>query len=137
MKIDVDIELLFRTLEEELARRWVIKDLPSSFLVNPPTAIRTLIKACWQLYQESIYAAEEVDRTIWEQPEFTVSLNVMNTSDLLAGLEKIYRSINLGALLAYRTLLPPERAAITLLALTISFYVNQATQTYRPWKQIL
>jgi hypothetical protein len=133
----IDIELLFRTVEEELARRWVIKDLPTIFLVNPPTAIRTLIKACWQLYHESICAAEEVDRTVWKQPEFDAPMAVMNTSALLVGLEQIHRSINLGALLAYRPLLQPEYAAVTLLVMVTKFYVNKENLYDRSWTQIL
>ena len=132
----VRIEMLFNAVEQELARRWVIHNVPAHFTSRSVESLRKLVKAWWQIYHESICAGQQRDRTEWER-KIDYPTEALDTSTLLTSLEEIHRIINLGALLAYRSLHPAEEAAIILLAHMASYYAEPFSENVRVWIQIL
>ncbi|GAA4465223.1 hypothetical protein GCM10023189_45540 [Nibrella saemangeumensis] len=56
MKEPLQIEILFNSVEVELARRWAFGHVPVVFSRRPAMHLRVLVKAWWQIYHETTCA---------------------------------------------------------------------------------
>lgn len=130
MNETIHIEKLFNSVEAEFARRWVVHNVPDVFADRPVEHLRKMVKAWWQIYHESACAGKDKDRTLWERKVDT-SNQSLNTSDLLASLEEIYRLLNVDAIRSYRPLCPHEEAALCLLAHIMAYYADPFPEKVR------
>ena len=130
------IEILFNSVEVELARRWAHGEVPAIFASRPAEDLRRMVKAWWHIYHESICAANGRDRTIWDRnPAYPAE--ALDTAALIAGLQQIYRLMNIARLRDYRPSLQHEISAIHLLGVIRSFYIELSKHQPASWKQIL
>lgn len=122
------IEVLFNSVEIELARRWAHGEVPAIFVSRPAEDLRRVVKAWWQIYHESAAAASDRDRTVWERNQ-AYPARALDTLTLIDALKKLRQLINLDALKMFRPLHQAEYSAIGLLDLISAYYVKLTIQT--------
>ena len=129
----VRIEILFNSVEIELARRWAFGNVPPVFVNRRPIHLRYVVKALWHLYHESSCARHKRDRAVWgRNPDYPAE--ALDTPTLVDHLQDIRQLLNLDDLLAFRPLSKSEGASLCLLALLTAYYMNPH---YERWMQIL
>ena len=117
----ISIEVQFNSVEMDLARRWAVGEVPAMFVKRPAADLRKMVKAWWQIYHESIAAANERTRTIWERnPAYPA--DVFDTPALISALQQIENRLDMKALLHFRDLHQGEHSAIGILRITINYY---------------
>lgn len=129
----VRIEILFNSVETELARRWAFQNIPPVFAHRPVTHLRTTVKAWWHLYQESTAARQQTNRTVWERNP-VYSPEALETPELIGSLVEIQDLFSVESLLAFRPLSKSEESSMGLLTLIIYYYTNPLSER---WTQIL
>jgi hypothetical protein len=117
------INTLFNSVELELTDRWKSHNVPPVFAGRPQQHLRIVVKAWWQIYQESICAVEATDRTVWERRS-DCAAEPLDTPALVASLQQITNLINLDALLRFRPASKGEEAALALLTVLTHYYLN-------------
>lgn len=133
----VCIEILFTSVEQELARRWAYHNVPPLFANRPVLHLRLMVKVWWHLYHESVCARQQINRTGWHRHNSGVSSAVMNSEKLIEGLVSIYNQIDVEALLSFRPIAESERITLTLLTMIVAYYRDPTTQHFNRWLQIL
>ena len=129
----ISIEILFNSVEVELARRWAFGNVPPVFLNRRAIHLRYVVKALWHLYHESSCARHKRNRAIWSRnPAFPAE--ALDTKALVAHLQTIRQLLNLDDLLTFRPLSKAEGASLCLLALLTAYYMNPHSER---WMQIL
>lgn len=127
------IEILFNSVEMELARQHIFQNVPPVFVKRPVMHIRMVVKAWWHLYQESTSARQQRNRLIWERSPAHPA-EALTMPALGAGLREIRQLVDLESLLLFRPLSRGDESALCLLALLTTYYSNPRSET---WKQIL
>lgn len=116
-------EVLFNSVEIELARRWAHGEVPPMFVGRPADHLRKMVKAWWQIYHESAAAASGLDRTVWERnPAYPAE--ALDTPALTDALNQIHGSLDLEALKIFRPLHQAEHSAVGILSLMITYYMK-------------
>jgi hypothetical protein len=119
------IEILFNSVELELARRWVFGNVPTAFTIRPVLHLRAVLRQWWELYHESLCATWGRNRTIWKRnPAYPA--NALETPELVASLYQIRDLIRLRALRSYRSLTEIEEVSLYLLAALTVYYSRPA-----------
>ena len=119
----VRVEILFNSVEMELARRWAFHNVPPVFVRRPPMHLRKVVKAWWHLYHESTCARIQRNRLIWERnPAYPAE--ALDTSTLVRSLIRIRALLDVRALLTYRPLSQAERASVGLLLMLTAYYTS-------------
>lgn len=134
--IAIRLEILFNSVEIELARRWAFHNVPAVFVDRPALHLQKVVKAWWQLYHESICAAQARNRTLWERKASYPAV-ALDTPALVESLRQIRQLMSLDALSVFRPLSQAEQAAIGLLTLITAYYAQYETHPPPTWKQIL
>lgn len=116
-------EVLFNSVEIELARRWAHGEVPAMFAGRPVDHLRKMVKAWWQIYHESAAAATGRNRTVWERSQSSPA-EALGTPALVSSLATIRESLNLDALKGFRPLFQAEHSAITILDIIINYYTK-------------
>lgn len=122
-------ERLFNSVEVELVRRWAFGELPDPFRAHTASVLKCFVKAWWQLYHEADCALMAKNRTVWQRSQ-QLSAPPLNTAELVRALLRIRQLIVLEALLEFRSLQPPEEAALAGLQILIQYF-TQAKQNVR------
>lgn len=117
------VESLFWSVENELAKRWVFHNVPPVFACRPLIHLRVIVKSWWQIYHESRCARLGMNRCIWKRNQIHQA-ELLDTPSLVASLEEVWRIIYLDDLLAFRPLSKAEEASLCLLVLLVKFYSN-------------
>ena len=129
----IRIEVLFNAVEQELARRWILHDVPTHFTHRPVRQLRQIVKAWWQIYHEAICADQAMNRTFWESKAGHPVPIALDTPALLSALEEIQKLADLTTLSTYRSIRPAEEAAICLLVNMTVYYRQPFSEKLRAW----
>jgi hypothetical protein len=123
----IRIELLFNSIEVELARRWAHGEVPTMFTSRPVDDLRKMVKAWWQIYHEGVTAASGHNRTVWERNQAYAAV-ALDTPALLDALSQVRQRINLDALSGFRPIHQAEHSAIGILDQISAYYTNLNNQ---------
>ena len=124
----IRIELLFNSVEVELARRWAHGEVPAMFTPRPVDDLRQMVKAWWQIYHEAAAAAIGRNRTVWERNPAYGAV-ALDTPALIDAFRQIRQRINLNALAGFRPIHQGEHSAIGILDLISAYYTNLNKRT--------
>ncbi|WP_018619750.1 hypothetical protein [Spirosoma luteum] len=119
----IRIEILFNSVETQLARRWAFHNVPPVFANRPALYLRITVKAWWQLYHEATSARLQCNRQRWERTAAYPAV-ALDTPALVASLFQIHQLLDLEPLQTYRCLFPAEESGMALLALITDYYTN-------------
>ena len=122
-KEQINIEILFNSVEMELSRQLAFGHVPAVFVNKPATVLGVMVKAWWQIYHECECARRGQDRTVWERTS-AYPAQALTGEELLASLKRIAGLIQLEWITAYRPIKPAESAACHILAILIDYYVK-------------
>lgn len=133
MSESIAIESLFNSVERELVHRWPHHHVPQVFINRPVQHLRLIVKAWWNMYQESECARNSENRTIWER-NMACSDKALDGLELVETLIKITSLIDVEALFMYRDLSPKDESVICLLTVFTVYYSSPQSEK---WMQIL
>jgi hypothetical protein len=133
MTESVAIESLFNSVERELVRRWACHHVPQVFVNRPVQHLRLIVKAWWNIYQESRCARAGENRTIWNR-DTTCPPQELEGLELVETLARITSLIDVDALLMYRDLSSKDKSGICLLTVFTAYYSSPQSAI---WMQIL
>lgn len=133
MTDSIAIESLFNSVERELVRRWAYHHVPQVFINRPVQHLRLIVKAWWNIYQESRCARAGEDRTIWNR-DTTCPAKELEGLELVETLARITSLIDVDALLMYRDLYSQDESGICLLTVFTAYYSSPKSAI---WMQIL
>jgi hypothetical protein len=120
---EMAIEILFNSVEVELARRWAHGEVPASFASRPVGHLRKMVKVWWEIYHESVAAATNQNRKVRERNQ-AYSAEALDTPGLVNALKVIHENMNLKALNAFRPLHEAEHLAIGILHIISTYYTK-------------
>ncbi|RYF47059.1 MAG: hypothetical protein EOO38_12900, partial [Cytophagaceae bacterium] len=60
-------EILFNSVEAELARRHAVGETPDAYANKPLDRLTATVKGWWQLYQESQSIVQMKNRSVWQR----------------------------------------------------------------------
>ncbi|GAA4419297.1 hypothetical protein GCM10023187_53470 [Nibrella viscosa] len=123
MNEQLQIEILFNSVEMELNRRWVFGNVPVVFSRRLARHLRILVKAWWHIYHETYCARRLRDRQVWQRSN-TLPAQALDTPALASSLREINSLLDIDALRDFRPLSNAEVASLSLLALLTSYYKN-------------
>ncbi|GAA4459306.1 hypothetical protein GCM10023189_32790 [Nibrella saemangeumensis] len=123
MKEQLQIEILFNSVEVELARRWAFGNVPVVFSRRPAMHLRVLVKAWWHIYHETYCARQFRNRQVWQRSN-ALPAQALDTSALASSLQEINNLLDVDALRDFRPLSNAEKASLCLLTLLTSYYNN-------------
>lgn len=116
-------EVLFNSVESELARRHAVGETPDMLVSKSTSALRVIVKGWWQLYQESQSIVQLKNRSVWQRYT-TQPAKALDTPALVNSLKQISELINLTAIGQFRTPAYHEESAVILLQLIINYYAK-------------
>ncbi|GAB3788540.1 hypothetical protein GCM10028818_55290 [Spirosoma horti] len=122
-KPSMEIEILFNSVEVELARRWAFGEVPVAFVSRQVEDLHKMVKQWWNIYHDSAAAAEYSNRQVWERNQ-TYPANTLDTPLLVSSLTRIHRLINLEAIKNFRPLHDWEVMAVYFLGMISAYYLN-------------
>lgn len=123
MSKQIDKEVLFNSVEAELARRHAVGEIPDALANKPVTGVRGVIKNCWQLYQESQCILREKNRSVWQR-NASLTAQSLDTPKLVNSLKQIQELIDMSAIGQYRMPTYCEESSVALLRLITNYYVK-------------
>ncbi len=118
-----DNEVLFNSVEAELARRHAVGETPDAFAGKPVNGVRGVIKNCWQLYHESQSILQKKNRSVWQR-DASLPARSLDTPTLVNSLKQIGELIDLQAIGQYRTPTRFEESSVILLHLITNYYAK-------------
>lgn len=122
-KSPMEIEIMFNSVEVELARRWAFGEVPVAFASRKVEDLRKMVKQWWNIYHDSAAAAEYSNRQVWERNQ-AYPANALDTLLLVSTLNQIYGLINLEAIKNFRPLHDWEVMAVYFLGMISAYYLN-------------
>lgn len=122
-KSPMGIEIMFNSVEVDLARRWAFGEVPVAFANRKVEDIRKMVKQWWNIYQDSAAAAECSNRQVWERNQ-AYPANALDTQLLVSTLNQIHGLINLEAIKNFRPLHDWEVMAVYFLGMIRAYYLN-------------
>lgn len=132
-KEEIEIEILFNSIEIELSRQWAFGSVPALFAKKPVEILQVMVKAWWQIYHECDCARRGQNRTVWERSS-AYPAEALPPEKVLASLKRIRQLTDLEEISAYRPVKPAEEAACHILAIFIDYYAKLPVTS---WKQIV